>query len=37
MIGSFFTSFNLGHNVTVGDLRAMCDELKIKYNEDQWF
>ena len=36
-IGSFLTSFNLGQKVTVGDLKTMCDEMKIKYLVNSWF
>lgn len=37
VIGSFLTSFNLDKKVTVGDLKTMCDELKIKYQTNYWF
>ena len=36
-IGSFLTSFNLAQKVTVGDLKTMCDEMKIKYLVNSWF
>ena len=36
-IGSLLTSFNLPQKLTVGDLKTMCDEMKIKYSINSWF
>ena len=36
VIGSFTTSFNLPKNISVSDLRNMCDELEIQYSTDYW-
>jgi len=37
IIGSFLTSFNLVTKLTVGDLKTMCDEMKIQYQTNYWF
>ena len=36
VMGSFIVSFNASKNISVADLRDMCDELQIKYSTDFW-